>query len=163
MKKALILSVFSLLFSNYYAQDNPKNKIANLLERNNLSQEFEDKLLLISFWSVKDLNSRDRNKEAQRVFKIYENAKLKGGSKGVYFLNMCMDCNALNYTIAVKRDSLIDKHSIYLKDTELTSVNKTFELDSRPVVFLYDKDGNLIKRGLKKEDVFPVLLNLITR
>lgn len=163
MKIVLILSALNIAFSSYIAQNNQKDEIIALIEKNNLSQSSDNKMFLLSCWSIKDLNSRDKNKEIQRVSKIYEQSKLAGGSNGVHFLSICTDCNALNYNIAITRDSINPQNSIYLRAEDLLLFSKMFLHDSRPDVFLYDKDWNLIRRAFKKEDVFPIMLNQITR
>lgn len=163
MKKVLILSVLNIAFSGYIAQNNQRDEIIGLIEKNNLSREYEDKMILISCWSVKNLASREKNKEAQRVYKIYEQSKLVGGSNGVYFVSLCTDCNALNYNITISRDSILPQNAFFLKGADLASFTQTFGSDVASDIFLFDKDWNLVKKVIRKEDIFPLMLNQITR
>lgn len=126
--------------------------------------KLDDKFIMISFWSVSDLESRGTTKEMQRVFKIYENAKLLNGAKGVYFLNFCINTDKLNHKLAIQKDSLVNNLSFILNQEDYSELNNSLKLSgNRNKTLLFNSKGDIISSDFKKEEVFKLLLNQITR
>lgn len=162
MKKiVLLLGIFFV--SLLSGQTDEYDLATKLIKKIDKSANLENKLILISFWSVNQLESREINKEMQRVSKIYEKAKLKGGLEGVYFLSFCLDTDQANYNIALKKDSISIKSGYLENSTNFNSINSTFQLNGQPNAFLMDSKGNMISKSFTKKEVFNLLLNQITR
>ncbi|MFN7910659.1 MAG: hypothetical protein ACK5QC_02475 [Bacteroidota bacterium] len=162
IKKSLLLfAIFTIL--SVRGQTSQYDLAVSLIKRVDKSANLENKMILISFWTINDADSRERNKEMERVSKIYEKAKLKGGSAGVYFYNFCIDEDQLKYKISLKRDSINSSSSYIENKEEFNIINSTFELNTQPNVFIFDSKGNMISKGFAKKDVFTQLLNQITR
>lgn len=162
IKKLLLLFAVSTIFS-LRGQTSQYDLAISLIKKNDKSANLENKMIFISFWSINDAESRERNKEMERVSKIYEKAKLKGGSAGIYFYNFCIDEDQLKYKISLKRDSINSTSNYIENKAEFNVINSTFELNNQSEVFLFDSKGNMISKGFAKKDVFTQLLNQITR
>jgi len=162
IKKSLLLfAIFTIL--SVRGQTSQYDLAVSLIKRVDKSANLENKMILLSFWVISDAESRERNIEMERVSKIYEKAKLKGGSAGVYFYNFCIDEDQLKYKISLKRDSINSSSSYIENKEEFIIINSTFELNTQSNVFLFDSKGNMISKGFAKKDVFTQLLNQITR
>jgi hypothetical protein len=162
IKKSLLLfAIFTIL--SVRGQTSQYDLAVSLIKRVDKSANLENKMILISFWTINDADSRERNKEIERVSKIYEKAKLKGGSAGVYFYNFCIDEDQLRYTISLKKDSINSSSNYIQNKEEFNIINSTFELKNQPNVFLFDSKGNVVSKSFAKKDVFTQLLNQITR
>lgn len=162
IKKSLLLfAIFTIL--SVRGQTSQYDLAVSLIKRVDKSANLENKMILLSFWAISDAESRERNIEMERVSKIYEKAKLKGGSAGVYFYNFCIDEDQLKYKISLKRDSINSSSSYIENKEEFNIINSTFELNTQPNVFIFDSKGNMISKGFAKKDVFTQLLNQITR
>lgn len=164
MKKIYLL--FFLLFSCIISQGQNIHEqfenIKQLIKEADPKANIDDKLILVSFWSPNNNESRELNKEINRVSNIYKNAKLKGGKNGVYFFNYCIEENIMNYKLALKRDSLDNKASYIQNETSKPLVNN-FALTQVPYTILFDSNGNVVQENTKKEDVFKLMSKQITR
>ena len=163
MIKKVILLVRILTISLLKGQTNQYDLAVSMIKKTDKSTNLDNKMIFLSFWSINDSESRERNKEMQRVSKIYEKAKLKGGAEGVYFYNFCIDEDQLKYNISLKRDSITSTSNYIENATEFSVINSTFQLNMQPNAFLIDSKGNMISKGFAKKDVFTQLLNQITR
>lgn len=157
---------FFLFFSCFILQSQTtSNQFANikqLIKEADPKANIDDKLILVSFWSPNNNESRELNKEINRVSVIYKNAKLKGGKNGVYFFNYCIEENVMNYKLALKRDSLDNKSSYIQNETSKTLIN-SFAITQVPHTVLFDSNGNIVEEDTKKEDVFKLMSKQITR
>lgn len=162
IKKLLLLFAISTI-SNLRGQTSQYDLAVSLIKKIDKSANLENKMILLSFWTINDVESRDRNKEMQRVSKIYEKAKLKGGNDGVYFFNFCLDADQVNYKITLKKDSITSSSNYLENSIDIINLNSTFQLNGKPNAFLIDYKGNLVSQSFNKKDVFNLLLNQITR
>lgn len=164
MKKIYIL--FFLAFSWFISKSQNPNisfeNIKQLIKQADPKANIDDKLIFVSFWTPANNESRELNKEIQRVQNIYQVAKLKGGSKGLYFFNYCVAEDVLNYKLALKRDSLQTRASL-IQNEETKALVNNLNTSQVPLTILYNSAGEVIENGTKKEDVFKLISKQITR
>lgn len=163
--KQILLSLFLLcLISRKINAQVSFETITKFILKYDSKAKLDDKLIMISFWSVADVETREATKEMQRVFKIYENAKLLNGSKGVYFLNFCTNTDKFDYKLAIQKDSLVNNLSFMITQDDYSSLNNSLKLsESKNKTLLFNSKGDIISGDFKKEEVFKLLLNQITR
>lgn len=126
--------------------------------------DFTNKLLALSVWNSSDVISRTNNKEFLRTYKVYKDARLLGGLKGVVFISINSDNNEMNFNIAEKKDSLIHSYIIkdfkaYLPESKLTRM----KFDKKIQNLVFDTNGKLIYQNLETSLIFKSFNNLITR
>jgi hypothetical protein len=164
-KFSIIMFVFiSTLFGKMSAQSSNQNFIALKQAISSVNPELDltNKLIFISTWKSTDAESREINKEAYRVYKIYENAKLKNAEKGVVFISLNLDTDSQIRSIAVGRDGIAE--SVIYSDSQLiTLIQSQFNLSGTQNTIVLDKLGNIEYSNLLKDQIFPSLRNLTTR
>jgi hypothetical protein len=156
-----LLIAFSLIFSisSFKGQINGselRNKV--LLSVNDIN--LENKILFVNVWKSDNPESRENNREFARVSKIYEQAKLKNGLKGVSYINISLDDPAM-WRIALKKDSIDTKFSLENSNGEYNSLVELF--NSKPGNVVVGNDGEILGTNIKKEDCFILFRSLITR
>jgi hypothetical protein len=124
--------------------------------------DFTNKLVFISVWKSSDFESRELNKEAFRVYKIYKDAKLKNGEKGTVFISLNLDHDDQITEITTRKDSL-DKEVIYTNLALLEELKSRYNLQAANNTILIDKTGDVKYTNLSKDQIFISLRNLITR
>ena len=147
-----------------YSQTVDYFTIKNVISKVYPEINFNNKLLAISVWSSSDIVSRELNKEFHKTWFTYQEAKLKGGLKGVIFISICSDEDELNFRIAEKKDAISYSYTIcdfqsYKQKGKLA----TMKLDSSVKNLVFDFNGNLIYQNLEMSTVFKSFNNLITR
>lgn len=159
--RVFVFSVFSL---NSFAQNvdtffsSFKDQVLSIDKGVN----FNDKLVLVSVWKSSDVLSRESNKEAFRVFKIYEYAKLKDGEKGTVFISLNLDENTNDADMAARRDS-ISSDLIFYNSSIFELLKNQFSNFEIGSVLLLNKKGELQFISQSKEQYFSLVRNLITR
>ncbi len=123
--------------------------------------ELQNKILFINVWQSSSIESRENNKEFLRVSDIYHKAKLKNGSQGVVFINICLDPDLYTWVLSTKRDSIVSKYNLENSTQKYKSLVNYF--DHKPGSLVIGNDGTIISKDLKKEDCFKLFLSLITR
>lgn len=164
MKKIYILFfvTFSWFISKSQNPNIPFENIKQLIKQADPKANIDDKLIFVSFWTPANNESRELNKEIQRVQNIYQIAKLKGGSKGLYFFNYCVAEDVLNYKLALKRDSLQIRSSL-IQNEETKPLINNLSASQVPLTILYNSIGEVLDNNTKKEDVFKLISKQITR
>ncbi|MBL7912681.1 MAG: hypothetical protein JNJ41_16585 [Bacteroidia bacterium] len=164
MKKIYILFfvTFSWFISKSQNPNIPFENIKQLIKQADPKANIDDKLIFVSFWTPANNESRELNKEIQRVQNIYQIAKLKGGSKGLYFFNYCVAEDVLNYKLALKRDSLQTRSSL-IQNEETKPLINNLSASQVPLTILYNSIGEVLDNNTKKEDVFKLISKQITR
>jgi hypothetical protein len=164
MKKIFIL--FSLSFTWFISKSQITNtqfeSIKQLIKEADPKANIEEKLIMVSFWSPDNKESRELNKEINRVSNIYKSAKLKGGKNGVYFFNYCLDEDLMNYKLAIKRDSL-NINASFLQNENSKTIIKSLEINQPSQTILFNSIGDVIEVNTKKEAVFKLMSKQITR
>jgi len=132
------------------------------IHRINSEIDFSDKLIFLSVWKSNDYESREINKEAYRVYKIYEVAKLKNGEKGTIFISVNLDEDPKNREISVSRDN-ISADVVYSNASLIDLLRIHYNITDSKSTILFDKTGTVQFTNISKDQVFPSLRNLITR
>lgn len=164
MKAFFILTLVFLLQINLCAQE-PDQKFIGLkqvINKMNSEVDFNDKLVFISVWKSTDAESREINKEAYRVYKIYERAKLKNGEKGTVFISLNLDTDEQNRVFAIGKDGL-DASVVYSDTQTIDFLHSQFNLSNPQNTIVFDKTGAIQYTNLSKDQIFSSLRSLITR
>lgn len=158
-----VLFLFSIL-SNINAQtDSQKlDSLKKAITKINPAVDFNDKLVFISVWKSTDAESREINKEAYRVYKIYERAKLKDGEKGTVFISLNLDSDEQVRTFAIGKDS-IDSSVVYADANLIECIQSAFNSSNPKNNIVLNKNGSVQYFNISKDQIFPSLRNLITR
>ncbi len=158
-----VLFLFSV-FSNINAQtDSQKlDSLKKAITKINPAVDFNDKLVFISVWKSTDAESREINKEAYRVYKIYERAKLKDGEKGTVFISLNLDSDEQVRTFAIGKDS-IDSSVVYADANLIECIQSAFNSSNPKNNIVLNKNGSVQYFNISKDQIFPSLRNLITR
>ena len=150
MKKQILL-LFVLLSFYGNSQVTLYKQIKDAISIENPKINFEDKLVAVNLWQASDLESRNANKEFDKVYKTYEFAKLKGGLKGVIVANV----NVTDQTasILLKKDGIEKLISININVPELQGKKN----------LVFNSNGDKVLENIPSSDVFKSFINLITR
>lgn len=164
MKASFIITLVFFLNTYLIAQE-PNQSFDGLkqaISKVNPEVDFSDKLVFVSVWKSTDAESREINKEAYRVYKIYEKAKLKNGEKGAVFISLNLDTDIQNRNLAVGKDS-IEATVVYSDPNLISLVQSGFNLSGTQSTIVLDKIGVVQYTNISKDQIFPSLRNLITR
>lgn len=165
--KILKLSFVILFFFTFLKVNGQNNNYASIQKEITSTFpeiNFSNKLLVLSIWNSNDLNSREMNKEIQRVYTIYQGAKLKDGLKGVVFVSISSDNNELQYSICRNKDLNTYNYSIcdfkgYDKNSKLFNMS----LDNNIKNIVYNSKGILVYQNLETDKIFKSFNSLLTR
>jgi hypothetical protein len=118
------------------------------------------RLIAINVWSVNDKKSRDLNSEFEETFRIFRDAKLKGGNKGIIVLNFNMDKDEVSANVTLKKDGIEKMINIPSDNAIILEAlkNKTAGYN---VVF--DEKGNIVYENIAPGSVKSSVQQLITR
>ena len=133
------------------AQSDVYLKLKNAIKENHPEINLENKLIAVNVWSANNPESREVNKQLNRVYTIYEFAKLKGGLKGLVCVTINKDGDAAS--IILNKDGA----------TKLIQLN-TFEISSASNSnFIFDDKGNEVYKNISSDKIFESVNKLITR
>ena len=165
IKFAAILSVMTL--SRHANAQDQKSQVDFGLEIRNTAVslvpelDLMNKILFINVWRSDDHESRENNKEFLRVSNIYSQAKLKNGSSGVAYVNICLDHELHTWVMSIKKDEIVSKFSLENSGDNYKTLVKYF--DGNPGSIVIGNDGATLAKGIKKDDCFPLFRSFITR
>lgn len=163
MKK--ILSFCFLMFVlGTKAQDVNYTSIREVITESFPEIDFSNKLLAISVWNADNKESRDQNKEYYRAYQTYQNAKLKGGLKGVVFISISSDQVKTLYDITKQKDLGLYNYAL----CDFNSYNQNGKLNRMGIKkeqtnLVFDSNGNLVYQNLTTDIIFKSFNLLITR
>lgn len=157
--KGLYISIFVLgtLFSR--AQTNLYNKLSFFLN-SQTKEVVANRLIAINVWSVSNKPSRQINAEFEKVYKVYEFAKLKGGNKGIIVLNINLDADAVATDITLEKDGI--KKSIKVSKENIEIIN-SLKGKAAGYNVVFDENGTIVYENLVEGTVFSSIQKLITR
>ncbi|MFN7910215.1 MAG: hypothetical protein ACK5QC_00225 [Bacteroidota bacterium] len=150
MKKQILMLLVLLSFSGK-SQLTLYKQIKDAISIENPKISFDDKLVAINIWQANDIESRNANKEFDKVYKTYEFAKLKGGLKGVVVANVNLTDQTAS--ILLKKDGIEKLITISINTNELQG--------KKNIVF--NSNGDKVLENIPSADVFKSFINLITR
>jgi hypothetical protein len=160
-----ILTALFFLFSvSLFGQNNSEKlgNLKNLIETLHPTIDFKDKLVIVSVWSVEDIESRELNKEAYRVYKIYERAKLKNGEKGTVFISVLLNSDEQIRNLAINKDR-IDPAVVFSETGLKNLLSSQWNITNAQSNIVFDKSGEIKFQNVPKDQLFPSLRSLITR
>lgn len=152
MKKLFLLFIV-FCFGTIKAQDALRNNI-NLV----LSQKYNDinttnKLLLVHrVSSAQEQSKNDITSELEKTTKVYANAKLKGGAKGMICVVIAENTNQV---IALKK-SLNHCQVISADDLENANLKEN-------TTMIIDNNGNVTHDHVQANSIYSTIHSLITR
>lgn len=152
MKKITLIVLLVAGMNVLQAQSDLFIKIKKAIVENYPDVTIENKLIAVNFWSTSNEQSREVNKQFNKAYKIYEFAKLKGGSKGLVAVAINNE-GAATATILNKDGAtkLITLNSIDISTTnEFTNV-------------VFDYQGNEVYKNTLPEKIAESINKLITR
>lgn len=116
----------------------------------------QNKIIALHVWSSSNKESRETNKEFDKVYKAYEFAKLKNGNQGVVFISVNLDDNTVG-SITAGKDG-IGKAVIVNKNEFAFLANLASGYN-----VVYDNTGSKVYENLESNKVFSSFNSLITR
>lgn len=162
--KNVFIIILCLMSGFVYSQTVDYFAVKNVISKTFPEIDFNNKLLAISVWNSSDIVSRELNKEFYKTWFTYQEAKLKGGLKGVIFISISSDEDELSFRISDKKDAI--SHSYTICDFQSYKAKgklATMKLDNSIKNMVFDFNGNLIFQNLEISAVFKSFNNLITR
>ncbi|MDP3556986.1 MAG: hypothetical protein Q8T03_06395 [Bacteroidota bacterium] len=150
MKKLSLIFLFSIFAMFLNAQSDVYLKVKKAIQENYPEISLENKLIAINNWSANNQESREANKEFNRIYKIYEFAKLKGGLKGL----VCVSINdeGDGASIILNKDGA----------SKLLQLNK-IEISTPNSNVVFDDKGNEVYKNISSDKIFESINKLITR
>jgi phage repressor protein C with HTH and peptisase S24 domain len=159
MTKGLYISIFVLGALLSEAQTNLYGKLNSFLN-SQTKEAVSNRLIAVNLWSVNDNNSRNLNKEFEKVYSVYEYAKLKGGNKGIIVLTVNVDKDNLMADITLKKDGI--NKTIKVPFDNIDIMNEISDNNSGYNI-VFDSNGNKVYENLTTGNVFNSIQKLITR
>ena len=129
-----------------FSQQNQYGKIVSI-------EDFKGKYVLIDFWASWCIPCRKENPNVVRAYNEFK-------SKGFDILAVSLDDNKASWLKAIKNDKLEWNHVSDLGGWE-NVVSKTLKISEVPSNILIDKDGIVIAKNLKGEDLHKKLAELM--
>jgi hypothetical protein len=160
MKTLKALLFFTCLTTSLVAQINGNDLRAKVLTTVS-DVDLENKILFINVWKSSDFESRQNSKEFNRVAKIYREAKLKNGLKGVCFINISLDENASVWNISLQKDSINCDYNFENISGKYSPIIQM--LDNKTGSIVVNSAGQVLAKDLKKDDCFVLFRSQITR
>lgn len=157
--KSICISILVLTAFFGKAQSELYSQLSSFIS-NTTKEKTAQRLIAINVWSVNDKDSRDKNIQFEEAYKVYCNAKLKGGNKGIIVLNMNLDRDAVMSDITLKKDGITKTIKI---PADQISVAEVLNEKTSGYNAVFDENGNLIYENLDKNSVFGSIQKLITR
>lgn len=149
MKKILAL-LFLFCFSKHYAQSEISKQVKEALNQKYADLVLDNKLLVVNHAaSLSDATQQKINSELEKTGNVYQNAKLKGGRKGVVCV---MIVDNTDQEIAFKK-SIKNCFLIKASDIALTT-SKTIIIDS---------EGTIVFDNVDASKIYSSVHSLITR
>ena len=151
MRQITFIVLFTAFSAFLNAQSDAFLKLKNSIKESHPEINLENKLIAVNVWSANDQESREANKQFNRVYSIYEFAKLKGGLKGLVCITVNKDGDATS--IILNKDGA----------TKLIQVNAVEISSNTNSNFVFDDKGNEVYKNISSDKIFESINKLITR
>jgi chromosome condensin MukBEF MukE localization factor len=149
MKKTLTLFIL-MCFGKHIAQSEIAKQVRQVLNQRYTDLIIENKLLVINHaTSHSDIDQQKVNFELEKTATVFQNAKLKGGSKGVICVILVDD---IKREIAFKK-GIKNTYFIYSGEVKIPA-SKTLIIDS---------EGTVILNSVEPSEIYSFVHSLITR
>lgn len=135
------------------ALNHPEIKLQDMLGQERKLSDLNGKVVLLYFWSITDPNTSAMNNEMKAVYKDYKN-------KGFEIYQVALDDDKANWVMAVQTQKLpwinvIDPAGF----TGLSAMS--YNVAATPVNILLDREGNIVDRNLRGEQLRTRLNGLL--
>lgn len=147
---------FFLLSLTVQSQNPTYNDLVSIISSKLPGVDVSNKIISFVSWSAADVQSREVNKEFNRVGVIYQGAKLKNGNNGTIVISCNVDNGSVS-DIAFNKDGI--NFALKIKKSDFNFLSNVSS--SHNVV--YDNSGTKIYEDLGQKDVFMSYNKLITR
>ncbi len=156
MKNFILLAFLVLTPFVHSAQTEVFAKIKQLIQEKHPEIDLNNKLLGFVVWSKDDAESRNQAISFEKSMSVYENAKLKGGSKGIAIIAINKENLSSEAIMIMKKDNIIKLTPIKLMELNGVDLGSSFNA-------VFDNTGMEVFRNLNSADIFPSINKLITR
>jgi hypothetical protein len=152
MKKLLVLLML-LFIGNTKAQESLRSKLNLILNQKYNEVITDNKLLLLHSASANlDQTENNTNEELERTAKVYANAKLKGGKKGLVCVVIAENTDQV---IALKKTL---KYCYVINKADVEKI----DLKERSTMII-DSEGNISNDQIQSNAIYSTVQSLITR
>lgn len=160
MKKIIfLLSWFVFSTINLQSQTSDYNVLTSYIQTHT-KLSTENKIIAVNFWSANNKPSRDANVDLKSTCDVFKNAKLKGGSKGMIAIVICLDNDDVAADITLKKDGVHQIITINASELSQTSLLSK-KTEGNNVIF--DSNGVVVNENFSTTTFFESIRNLITR
>lgn len=157
MKKFILMIVFGSMIHNASAQATTiYQKIRQVISVTEPELSLENKLIAFNLWSADNVESRIANKNFDRAANVYQNARLKGGLKGLIVVAINKDNLNSAATIAMTKDGITKMISVPLENIP------DFDPGGKNNM-VFDSQGQEVYSNLAASQVFESINKLVTR
>jgi hypothetical protein len=151
-KKLLIVACI-LIVGYSHAQKEMYSKLVEQLQKSQPDLVLNDKVLLVNFTNKAGVGDKATTKELERIAKVYEHAKLRGGKKGI----VCIEfVNTIQTEIQMNKDGFVKTKKVIASDAILGN-----DADYTNVVFT--SEGEVLYTNIGTDKLFGSVNQLITR
>ena len=134
-------------------------KVTAHLIKNFPETNINEKLILVSFWSSENFESRSGNLDLMEIWNIYKAAHLKNGRKGVVFYAVSADTDKVKWDIACKKDGMARVINFCDGKGMSSELISDLNVKSLPHNILFDSNGKVIAVNLKTQEVIKTVFN----
>jgi hypothetical protein len=155
MKKLLLIFSFVSFYFLNSAQTTLYQNLKALIAEKRPDISTENRLIAFNVWSIDNPESREANKAFEKVYGVYENARLKGGSKGIIVIAVNKDNLSAEAVVTIAKDDVVKTISVKL--SEIAGI------DPDTANSIFDSNGNEVYKNLNSQAVNSSIAHLITR
>lgn len=152
MKKAFLFVLVATV-KTMLAQDPLYTKICQRIKAEQPELRTENKIMVVNVWDPSSQESRKKNVQLNNAYTTYEFAKLKGGSKGMIAVLICIVPDINQQEIVLGKDKV--SKAIRIADSRAFGVTETGN-------YFFDSNGNIMSKNVAV-DLFREINQLITR
>lgn len=117
--------------------------------------DFRGKLLILDFWASWCGPCRRENPNVLKIYKAFK-------EKGLEILSVSLDTKKDEWLRAIEEDGLIWNHASDLKGFK-SEVPQKYGVSGIPAIFLIGKDGKIIAKGLRGEELEERVTELLKK
>lgn len=114
--------------------------------------EFSGKVIILSFWSVADVNQKMFNQDLLRLYDKY-------GSRGVEIFQVSVDTDKTAWANVVK-DQMLPWVSVCDGLGVNSTAVKTYNITKVPALFVIDRNGNIVARDVYNSELERIVSGL---